>query len=191
MIEKAFPKKLFNQALFDAEACRPKKNYAKMSDIVRYEILKKFGGLYVDSDTRCFESFNNLHHAFDFYLNLEPLSEHYFLTANFLIASTPKHPILKACCKEIKRRFLQRTVTDSGLHAGDQVLASTGPGVLFWAVLAGLTEQSCVLPNAYFSSFYHDHDVHNRPLSPYAYCIHDFACLKLKSKHHWSFALAS
>lgn len=190
MIKKAFPKKLYNQALFNHEADKPKKNYAKMSDIVRYEILKKFGGIYADCDTRCFESFNDLHQKFDFYINLEPLSACYFLTANFLIASVPQHPILTACLHEIKRRFNDQTIIDPQLHAGDHVMASTGPGMLFSAVLSGMTERTSILPNVYFSSFYHDYDVHRRPLSPYAYCIHDFACPRLKTQHHWSFALA-
>ena len=36
-------------------------NYGQKADILRYELLQTFGGLYVDVDMECLQSFNHLH----------------------------------------------------------------------------------------------------------------------------------
>ena len=53
---------LVNQAAYDEST-----NYGQKSDIARYEILYRMGGLYVDTDFECFKNFDILHHCFDFY----------------------------------------------------------------------------------------------------------------------------
>ena len=45
---------------------------AEQSDIARYEILYRYGGLYIDTDVQCFANFDELHHKYDFYINMEP-----------------------------------------------------------------------------------------------------------------------
>ena len=79
-------------------------NYNKMpnlgskSDIFRYEILYKYGGLYIDTDFECLKSFNDLIHL-DFFTgtghNNEPV------VFNGLIACTPGHKIIKQLIDEI------------------------------------------------------------------------------------------
>lgn len=36
-------------------------NYGQKTDILRYELLQKFGGLYVDMDMECIQSLDHLH----------------------------------------------------------------------------------------------------------------------------------
>lgn len=71
------------------------KNYAEKSDIARYEILYRMGGLYVDTDFECLCSFDVFHHSCDFYagVNQGPKVEVF----NGLIGSRAQHPILKEC----------------------------------------------------------------------------------------------
>ena len=74
-------------------------NYGEKSDVLRYEILWQEGGVYVDHDVKCFKAFDPLNSSYEFYCALQlpsqiPLSSSIQVTNN-LIASVPKHPIIK------------------------------------------------------------------------------------------------
>jgi hypothetical protein len=74
-------------------------NYAEKSDLLRYEILYQEGGIYVDHDVKCFQSFESLNRTYDFYCGMEmpyktALSS-CVLPTNNLIGSRPGHDILK------------------------------------------------------------------------------------------------
>ena len=66
-------------------------NYGAKSDIARYEILKQFGGLYVDTDFECLRSFDDLLYL-DFFTGVGYDKE--VQLYNGLIASIPHHPII-------------------------------------------------------------------------------------------------
>lgn len=75
-------------------------NPAEKADILRYEILYNEGGVYVDHDVECFQSFDRLTKRFDFFAFLEP--PHYnpgypyaIFPTNALIGCRPNHSILK------------------------------------------------------------------------------------------------
>jgi len=74
-------------------------NYAEKSDLLRYEILYQEGGIYVDHDVKCFQSFEPLCKAYDFFCGMElpyptALSSS-VLPTNNCIGARPGHPILK------------------------------------------------------------------------------------------------
>jgi hypothetical protein len=92
LISKFFPNGLYNQKLYD-EAIETK-FYCMASDIVRYEVVYKFGGLYTDSDIEPFRKFDHLHCNYDFYCGLEPMENKIFVCNNGIYASKPGHPIL-------------------------------------------------------------------------------------------------
>lgn len=74
-------------------------NYAEKSDLLRNEILYQEGGIYVDHDVKCFQSFEPLCRTYDFYCGMEmpyatSLSSSVYPTNN-LLGSRPGHPILK------------------------------------------------------------------------------------------------
>ena len=75
------------------------KNYGERSDIARYEILYRFGGLYIDTDFECLQSFDIFHHCFDFYTGLGFGDE--FEVYNGLIGAAPGNPILKCAIERI------------------------------------------------------------------------------------------
>ena len=50
-----------NNALYNVDAYNKATNYGEKSDILRYEIIAKYGGLYVDTDMECTQSFDKLH----------------------------------------------------------------------------------------------------------------------------------
>jgi mannosyltransferase OCH1-like enzyme len=76
-----------------------KANYGERSDIARYEILYRFGGLYIDTDFECLHSFAIFHDCFDFYAGLGFGPE--FELYNGLIGSVAGHPVLKCAIDRI------------------------------------------------------------------------------------------
>lgn len=94
------------------------------ADILRYEILLHFGGLYVDTDFECLKSFDPIHSTCDFYVGLEAAfyEDQAPAMGNALIASVPGHPILRSCLKDISRKAPGTTP--------DEVMSVSGPGCL-------------------------------------------------------------
>ena len=86
---------LENQELYNAA-----KNYGQRSDILRYEILYRYGGLYIDVDFKCIKPFDLLHHCYDFYTGLFDIATG--TAANGLIGCAPDHPIMKEMIKSLK-----------------------------------------------------------------------------------------
>lgn len=76
-------------------------NFGEKSDVLRYEILYKEGGIYVDHDVTCFKEFDGLNRAYDFYCGIDmpytSLLPSCVFTTNNLIGAKPGHPILKNC----------------------------------------------------------------------------------------------
>lgn len=76
-------------------------NFAEKADLLRYEILHREGGVYVDHDVRCFKPIDKLVENFEFVCGLElpadtPVSSSIHAT-NSLIGSRASHPILQRC----------------------------------------------------------------------------------------------
>lgn len=76
-------------------------NWGEKSDILRAELLDRFGGMYVDTDFECLKSFSELHYKYDFYAGLEPPHDGDFTSdaphvtiSDALIGSRPNHPII-------------------------------------------------------------------------------------------------
>jgi len=93
----AFDLKMVNRSVFDATT-----NLGMKSDIMRYEILNQFGGLYVDTDFECIKPFDDLMYL-DFFTGIS-----YDIKAELyigILASTPGHPIMQECVKGIKTPY--------------------------------------------------------------------------------------
>lgn len=82
-------------------------SYQEKSDILRYEILKKFGGLYIDLDYRALKSFDKLHHLYSFYGSIEPPLSHdnNITISNAIIASAPNNPIFEITLHKIRNHW--------------------------------------------------------------------------------------
>ncbi|EKE08478.1 MAG: hypothetical protein ACD_17C00148G0003, partial [uncultured bacterium] len=102
-------------------------NVGEKSDILRYEILSQFGGLYVDTDFECIQPFDSLHFLCDFYVGLETphAKDTEAAIGNALIGSIPHHPILQACLHRIAKKKAGKTA--------DEVQDISGPGCLRYA----------------------------------------------------------
>lgn len=101
--------------------------YADITDILRYEILYQFGGLYIDTDYECLQPFDILHHCYDFYACLHPLELGKFLVNTGLIASKPGHPILKHLIPKVQSpKTLEKYAQENNLWVGTMVTAAAG-----------------------------------------------------------------
>ncbi|MFC1842072.1 glycosyltransferase family 32 protein [Candidatus Dependentiae bacterium] len=162
--------KLYNQEFFDKS-----KNYAEKSDILRYEILYQFGGLYVDTDIECFKPFDILNENYKFYCGVRPLDHGYLSVQNCLIASVPDHPILKHIIENIQPKTV----------VGD-IIERTGPkhfSKYFVDVSKTLSQKEYENVIALPSSYFFPTGLKNRTLRgkalkqhlknfPEAFCIH-------------------
>jgi mannosyltransferase OCH1-like enzyme len=127
---------LYNKNLYEKA-----ENYGEKGDILRYEILLKEGGLYVDTDfelinQNLLEQFNK---SFDFYIGFEPM-EHvidyerklgiHIKMSTALIASIPNHPILKKLVTDMADNYLKYTYIDPTAPKHMRALNRTGPNYL-------------------------------------------------------------
>ncbi len=97
------------------------------SDILRYEILDKLGGLYFDTDYDLLADPSKLHTQVDFYTGIEPFGK--FKAGNAIIGAKPNHPIIKGMLQHIKE-WSDQTSAPKFLNQCsqfDQTIYITGP----------------------------------------------------------------
>ena len=103
-------------------------SFGNKSDILRYEILKRYGGVYVDTDFVCLASFAHAHRKYCFYAGI--LYERPVQLGNGIIASVPNHPIIDICIQQM------RLDNPWGIQCPQTlVLYQTGPWALTKSVL--------------------------------------------------------
>jgi len=87
---------LYNQEFYDATD-----NFGVKSDILRWEIVYTYGGIYVDTDAECLRSFDELL-VYDFFTGLQPLDTFFVQLGAAVFGAVPGHPILKHCIETIR-----------------------------------------------------------------------------------------
>ncbi len=115
--------KFGNKRFFDASH-----NYAEKSDILRYEIVYRLGGVYIDCDFECLKPLDMLHKCYDFYTGLQPLDTNYVQLGAALFGAKPGHPILRNAIDTIARdRIYGPIILRSGpIHFSRAFIACAG-----------------------------------------------------------------
>lgn len=132
---------LKNKAQYDAT-----QNYGEKADIARYEILDKFGGLYIDTDFECLKPFDPLNHCCDFYAGISPEST--LEVYNGLIGTIPGHPIIKYCIEAISTHTTENLSYDTL-----DIIKRTGPIFFTQQIMKYLpnsTTNTVLFPLTYF-----------------------------------------
>lgn len=106
---------LRNRALIDQS-----RNPGEISDLMRYEILYRYGGVYLDVDFECLRSLEPLHYLYDFYIGIQPLDSNLVQLGIGIIGSIAGHPLLNACIEKVKDRWNNK-------HVEQKATARTGP----------------------------------------------------------------
>ena len=143
--------KMKNRKLFNE--CN---NVGAKSDILRYEILERFGGIYLDTDFLALKSFDSLL-GFDFFGGIGGQHIHKPEVFNGLIGCIPNHPVLKKCIDGLSHKSateIMRRQYDAKMQAAMRVITFTGPQYFTQVFLNNTDEfsNSIVLPDKYFYS---------------------------------------
>jgi len=119
---------MINKKLYDRA-----KNVGIKSDILRYEILYKFGGICPDTDFECLKSFNDL-----IYLNLFTGNGYSTFPHVYcgLIGTIPEHEIFKRVLTELKNKENSKIDIDF-----NQILHFSGPD-FFSKILFGYLNET-------------------------------------------------
>jgi len=132
---------LVNKNMYDAS-----NNYGQRSDIARYEILYRFGGIYLDVDFECIKSFDDL-----CYLNFFAGCDYgpRFTVFNGLIGCSPGNLVMLECIKalDIHKRYMKSDLNN--------IQATTGPYYLTRCFLKTVDKagECVILPPQYFYPF--------------------------------------
>jgi mannosyltransferase OCH1-like enzyme len=89
--------------LINRRAYDETKNFGAKADILRLEIIHKFGGLYADTDFECLKSFEEFHRVADFYVGTIELENGEPVLLTSLFGAIPKHPIIKKNIDKLSR----------------------------------------------------------------------------------------
>jgi mannosyltransferase OCH1-like enzyme len=104
-----------------------------LSDMARYALLHRVGGLYVDADFECLQPFDELHRDNKLFLSSEPLVHTVLLEkstsaalCNALMASAPGHPFWLRVLDSIKDKFdRERFKSDAVALTGPRMVKKT------------------------------------------------------------------
>lgn len=136
---------LTHQDMYDAAS-----NYGAKSDIARYEILYRLGGLYIDTDFECLKPFDIFHESCDLYAG----AAYYHSCTAFIgiIGCIPGHPIIKECLDSLDINQIKR------VSCAMDILQATGPAKFSSAVNKHLKDSSdatVIFPCGYFYPWPH------------------------------------
>lgn len=157
-------------SLINREIFEKTKNLGAKADILRYEILYQFGGLYVDTDFECLKPFDDIHYLADFYAGL--LASHQPCIMNSLIGSSSNNAIIK--------EIIGRINAASQENNPDEIFAATGPLYFtrcFFEAVPTTAEKCLIFPASFFypSPNYNSglaHEIQKKYLKDESYAIH-------------------
>lgn len=158
--ERPIPK-LKNQDLYDRAAEIVDRHIIPLqSDILRYELLYKFGGVWVDTDIEPLRAVDELLAGLEAFATWELQDE---VAANGFMGCTKGHPLAKALVDGIEEAVAKRRSKEASVITGPHYLTSK------------LTPDVVMLPQKYFFPYKHrETDVGWYRDYPEAYGIHHF-----------------
>ncbi len=145
-------------------------NPGQRSDFMRYHILNKFGGLYIDTDFECLTAFNSLLYL-DFFTGVGfPIKVELYIG---LIACIPHHPIME---------HIVNSMTSVKQGGWKEIFDTTGSYFFtkcFFESLPAIPERIVAFPYPYFYPFPNQSGYQNRNGYDYiqecSYAIHHWA----------------
>lgn len=152
IINKDWDYKLWNEnnikelGILDFDIYSNDKNPGYRSDILRYILLERFGGIYIDTDFECIRPIPEALLSFKFIsctiFNNKPI------IANGMIMSTPRYILLNKILTSIKRYQYLNDI--------DSIMKNTGPDKLtkeYFIISKEIAKETLILPSNYFYPF--------------------------------------
>lgn len=165
----------FNLASYPPYFAAP--NWGEKADILRYCILNKYGGVYLDMDIICLKSIEPLLHGVDFVIGIANTST--IECNNAVIAAVPHNQVIKALIAELTfPKEVQWKKLDTITRTGPQYVTN----VICDLAQKGVMEGVLVLPISYFypvPNTYHgpqSDSILSRYITDDSYCIHLWEC---------------
>ena len=147
-----------NQALFDRAV-----PYSQKADFARYEVVHRFGGVYLDTDLECLRPIDPLLNGYRFFSGREPSRN----VAAGIFGATPGHPIM--------REVIERLPASCLVYPADQLSYTTGPMILNRVLRDGAWEGRSdvrIFPTAYFYPYAGGEPWRRNETFPRAYAVH-------------------
>ena len=129
--------------LVNERAFRRSRSFGVKSDIARYEILHRLGGIYADTDFECLQSLESLNTKCLFYAGT--IFGDWPVINNGLMGAAPGHPLMNKAIEGLSNPVYTKD--------GMKVLDRSGPGYLshvFFENLKILTKYDIIFPSSYF-----------------------------------------
>ncbi len=141
-----------NKDLFDKAS-----SFQERADILRYEILRKYGGIYVDVDYVALKNFDHLFHHHDFLGSLEPSHKRHgdLVMTNAIIAARPNHPVFTEIFKKIRAKWdVTEKAYENGELKGNRITIAIHRCMLpltetVFEVINPATDSAIILPPTY------------------------------------------
>jgi mannosyltransferase OCH1-like enzyme len=153
--------------------CLPlSRNLSQTSDILRYELLYRYGGIYLDTDFVCQKNIEALLEDADF-VGAGELPN--MVSAGF-IAVIPQHPLIWDVMQSLPERIRSTTMNQA---------RATGPGMLtaIWEKYKFFPEIKSYGPALFYPYSWKQRYTHRHLAFPEAYAVHHWAGSWLKEKH--------
>ncbi|HEY3866373.1 MAG TPA: glycosyltransferase [Solirubrobacteraceae bacterium] len=129
---------------------------SELSNVVRYEVLRQFGGIYVDTDVECRRSFTPLLRGIDAFAALEAPGR----VGSAVLGSTAGHPVFA------RAAILARRTLGVGAHSAD----ANGP--YFLSLLLEQEPSVTILGAELFYPYRYDEPERRHETFPDAYAVH-------------------
>lgn len=154
--------KLIDKSLFSSlwPEYNESENFGEKSDILRYELLLQYGGIYIDHDADCLRSFETLTSSYDFFSGLEeahdPIDSLELTLGIGIVGAIPDHPLIKRTIELIKNRWpcvtAQFAARDDAHSLAERVTHRTYLPLTLAVVekLPDFSNKDVVLPAKYF-----------------------------------------
>ena len=152
---------LRNQALFDRAI-----PYSQKADFARYEVVHRFGGVYLDTDMECLRPLDPLLDGCSFFSGREPGGN----VGTAIFGATRSHPIV--------REVIERLPASCYVHPIEQLSLHDWPMLLDRIIRDGAWEdrpEVRIFPPAYFYPYAGGEPWRRNEAFPRAYAV-----------HHWS-----
>lgn len=126
-------------------------NYGEKSDLLRFEVLHQYGGVYVDHDANALQPFDSLHKKYKFYAGLEaphsPIAGAQITLGNGLIGGGAGHPIFEKVMVWMRDHWKQK---ESDFAGRDLVVNRSYIALTKVIKESALGPRDIVFPAAYF-----------------------------------------